>query len=54
MIRDKYKKSVKAFDKLIAEHREKQRIAKSPELFHYYDKEILKFEREKEKKRKRV
>ena len=48
----KYQKSVASLDERIAEHREKQRHAKSPELFHYWEKEIQKFEREKRKKRK--
>lgn len=51
MAKDKYKKSIESFDKLIAEHREKQKMARNPELFHYYEKEILKFEREKAKKK---
>jgi len=34
------------------EHREKQRTAKSPELFRYWEKEISKFEKEKMKKQK--
>ncbi len=52
MSRSKYKKAIKSLDKRIAEHREKQRTAKGPEIFHYWEKEIQKFEKEKKKKQK--
>jgi len=52
MGKDKYKKAVESLNKRIAEHRQKQYAAKSPELFHYWQKEISKFEREKKKKQK--
>jgi len=48
----KYKKAIESFDQKIAEHREKQKTAKSPELFDYWEREISKFEREKKKKQK--
>lgn len=68
MGKDKYRKSIKPFlplqksfgklpsvdslNKRIAEHKEKQQTAKSREFFHYWEKEIQKFEREKKKKQK--
>ena len=52
MSKSKYKKAVESLDKRIAEHKEKQRIAKSPEFFHYWEKEIQKFEKEKKEKAK--
>ena len=48
----KRKKAIESLDKRISEHKEKQKTAKSPELFHYWQKEIEKFEKEKKKKRK--
>lgn len=54
MSKAKYKKAVESLDKRIAEHREKQRTAKYPELSHYWEKEILKFEQEKKKRQKRL
>lgn len=48
----KYRKAISSLDKRISEHKEKQKTAKSPELFHYWEKEIQKFEREKKKKEK--
>ena len=50
----KYKKAVESLDARIAEHMEKQSTAKNPELFHYWEKEIEKFEREKKKKQRRL
>lgn len=52
MSKKKYKKSIKSFDKRIAEHREKQKITERPELIYYWEKEIQRFEREKKKKQK--
>lgn len=52
MAKEKYKKAVESLERRIAEHKEKQRTGKSPELFHYWEKEIRKFEREIRKKRK--
>lgn len=52
MGKDKYKKAIESLDRRIAEHKEKQRTARSPEAFHYWEKEISKFEREKRKKQK--
>ena len=49
-----YKKAIKSFDKRIAEHREKQKCAKSIEQFHYWEEEIKKFSQEKKKKQKRL
>ena len=43
MSRGRYKKAVELLGKRIGEHRFKQRMAGSPELFHYYEKEIGKF-----------
>ena len=54
MSRGRYKKAVESLGKRIGEHRFKQRMAGSPELFHYYEKEIGKFERERLKKKKRA
>lgn len=48
----KYTKALESLEKRIAEHRQKQQTAKKPELFHYWEKEIEKFEREKKKKQK--
>ncbi|GEM_PF-2393637 len=50
----KYKKAIESLDKRIEEHRQKQRKTMSPELFHYREKEIGKFAREKKKKEKRL
>lgn len=50
----KYKKALESLEKRIQEHRQKQHVSKSPELFHYWEKEIEKFEREKKKKQKRA
>lgn len=52
MSKKKYKKAIQSLDKRISEHRKKQKTAKSPELFHYWEKEIKKFEKEKKKKQK--
>ncbi len=52
--KSKYRKSIASLDARIAEHREKQRRAPNQELFHYWEKEIEKFEREKRKKRERL
>lgn len=52
MGKDKYKKAMESLDKRIAKHKEKQKTAASPELFHYWKKEIRKFEKEKRKKQK--
>ncbi|MCX6802594.1 MAG: hypothetical protein NT067_05810 [Candidatus Diapherotrites archaeon] len=52
MSKKKYGKAVESLEKRIAEHREKQSTAKSPELFNYWQKEIEKFELEKKKKLK--
>lgn len=49
MSKAKYKKAIKSLDKRIDEHREKQSAAKYPELHHYYEMEISKFEKEKKK-----
>ena len=54
MGKSKYKKAIESLNERIAEHKEKQKTAKSPELHHYWEKEIQKFEREKKKKQKRV
>ncbi|MDO8537563.1 MAG: hypothetical protein Q7S21_01640 [archaeon] len=54
MSKKKYKKSIESFDERIKEHREKQLVAPSEEVFHYYEKEIKKFESEKKKKLKFV
>jgi len=48
----KLKKAIESFDKRISEHKEKQKTAKSSELFGYWEKEIKKFEKEKKKKQK--
>lgn len=48
----KYKKALKSLDKRISEHKSKQKTAMSPELFHYWEKELEKFAREKKKKQK--
>lgn len=50
----KLKKGVESLEKRIAEHKEKQKTAKSPELYRYWEKEIKKFEKEKKKKQKWV
>lgn len=52
MGKKKYKKAIESLDKRISEHREKQGLSKSPELHHYWDAEIKKFEKEKKKKQK--
>ena len=52
MSKKKYKKAIESLDKRIEEHREKQKTAKSPELFDYWKREIQKFEKEKKKKQK--
>lgn len=52
MGKDKYKKAIESLNKRIDEHREKQLTTKNPELFHYWEKEISKFEKEKKKKQK--
>ncbi len=54
MGKKKYLKSIESLDKRIAEHREKPRSAKSPELFHYWEKEIRKFVQEKRKKQRQL
>jgi len=54
MSKTKYKKAIKSLDKRIAEHREKQKFAKSPEQFQYWEEEIQKFKQEKRKKQKRL
>ncbi len=46
----KYKKAIESLDKRIQEHREKQQTTISSELFHYWEKEIEKFEKEKKKR----
>jgi len=48
----KYKKAIESFNKRIAEHKEKQKTAKSMEQFDYREREIQKFNREKKKKQK--
>lgn len=50
----KYRKALESLEKRIAEHRKKQFTAGNLELFHYWEKEIEKFEREKKKKQKRL
>jgi len=52
MNKKKYKKAMELLEKRIMEHKEKQRTAKSHELFYYREKEICKFENEKLKKQK--
>lgn len=52
MSKKKYKKGIDSFDERIKEHREKQLSAPSEEIFHYFEKEIRKFESEKKKKLK--
>lgn len=52
MSKKKCKKALESFDRRILEHKEKQKTAKSPEVFHYWEKEIQKFEKEKKKKQK--
>lgn len=52
MGKKKYRKAMASFDKRIAEHREKQRSAESPELARYWQAEIKKFQMEKRKKQK--
>lgn len=52
MNKGKYKKALESLNKRITEHIQKKRTAKSPELFHYWEKEIAKFEKEKKKKQK--
>ena len=52
MSKKKYKKAIESLDKRIFEHREKQKAAKAPEMFWYWEREIEKFEKEKRKKRK--
>ncbi len=52
MSKKKYAKSVSSLDKRIAEHTEKLKATKSPELASYWKREIEKFEREKKKKQK--
>jgi len=52
MSKKKYQKAIESLEKRISEHKGKQRTAKSPELFHYWEKEISKFEKEKKKKQK--
>ncbi|MDD5163130.1 MAG: hypothetical protein PHD95_02895 [Candidatus ainarchaeum sp.] len=54
MSKAKYKKAIKSLDKRIAEHKEKQKYAKSPEQFHYWEEEIQKFKQEKKKRQKRL
>jgi len=54
MSKNKYKKAIESLEKRISEHREKQLTAKYPELHHYWDKEIQKFEKEKRKRQKRL
>ena len=54
MSKKKYKKAIDSFDERIKEHREKQLSAPSEEVFHYFEKEIQKFESEKKKKLKFV
>ncbi|HIH16053.1 MAG TPA: hypothetical protein HA252_01465 [Candidatus Diapherotrites archaeon] len=48
----KYRKGIASLDRRIAEHREKQCTTRNPKLFHYWEKEIEKFKREKRKKAK--
>lgn len=48
----KAKKSIESLNKRIAEHTEKQLSAKTPELFHYWEKEKSQFKLEKKKKQK--
>jgi len=52
MSKEKYKKAIESLNRRIAEHRQKQLTAKSPEFFHYWEKEIAKFGRERKKKQK--
>ena len=52
MSKKKYRKAIASFDKRISEHKEKQKAAKSQELFHYWQREVEKFKREKKKKQK--
>lgn len=52
MSKDKYKKAIESLDKRIAEHRQKQKTSTSSGVFHYWEKEIQKFEKEKKKKQK--
>ncbi len=54
MSKKKYRKAIESLDKRIAEHEEKKRTAKSPELFDYWKKEVGKFERERKKKQGRL
>jgi len=54
MSKKKYGKALASLDKRIAEHKEKQKHAESPELFAYWQREIEKFEKEKGKKQKRL
>ena len=54
MSKKKYKRAIESFDRRIAEHEEKRRTAKSPELFGYWTKEIERFEREKKKKQEKL
>jgi len=52
--KSKYRKAIESLDKRIEEHREKLSTAKYPELHHYWEKEIRKFELEKRKRQKRA
>jgi len=54
MSKKSIKKGIKSLERQIGAHRKKQEVSVSPELFHYYEKEILKFEMEKKKKQARV
>lgn len=57
MSKKSVKKGIKSIEKQIGVHKEKQKkLGKmlNPELFHYYEKEILKFKREKKKKLARL
>lgn len=49
-------KSVESYDKLIKEHKEKIDNYKGPKeyLFHYWEKQIETFKREKEKEEKKI
>ena len=54
MGKKKFLKGIESLEKRIAEHKEKMDSAMSPEIFHYWEKEVQKFEQEKRKKQKKV
>ncbi len=54
MGKKKHKKGIESLDKRIEEHREKQAKTTNPDLFHYWEREIEKLEREKKKKEEKL